>query len=49
VVTALSWFNPQVKAFSPAAISDAFHHLGVDQSEIKAVLTEKARLESKLR
>src|SRR5262245_53236996 len=37
VVTALSWINPAVKAFSPAAFPAALEHLGVAKRHLQDV------------
>jgi len=37
VVTALSWFNPLIKAFSPEEASRAFEYLQLDPGEVQAV------------
>lgn len=37
VVTALSWFNPLVKAFAPDEVAQAFDYLQLDSSEVQAV------------
>ena len=37
VVTALSWFNPLVKAFSPDRAADAYRYLNLTPAEIQAV------------
>jgi len=37
VVTALSWFNPLVKAFAPDETARAFEYLKLDSSEVQAV------------
>jgi hypothetical protein len=49
VVTALSWFNPHIKAFSPSDKDGAFRHLQLSANEItEAVRTiELLRLELK--
>jgi hypothetical protein len=34
IVTALSWFNPSNKSFSPAAVHGAVRHLGLDARDV---------------
>jgi hypothetical protein len=48
VITALSWFNPNVKAFPPDRVADAFHHLRLTASEIAAIRRELGRLRQEL-
>jgi hypothetical protein len=33
ICTALSWFNPEVKAFSPDQMSAAFKHIGISEAQ----------------
>jgi hypothetical protein len=49
VVTAFSWFNPQIKAFSPAEQNEAFKHLKLTPPEITEVTRTISRLEAELR
>jgi hypothetical protein len=44
VITALSWFNPAVKAFPPDRVADAYRHLRLTASEIAAVQRELKKL-----
>jgi hypothetical protein len=37
VVTALTWFNPDVKAFSPDRVNDAYAYLKLTTAQIEAV------------
>lgn len=43
VVTALSWFNPMIKAFAPGETDEAFRYLGVTDSSDIANLWREAR------
>src|SRR5262245_26806804 len=33
IVTAMSWFNARIKAFSSDAVEDAFHYVGIPPSQ----------------
>ena len=44
VVTALSWFNPNVKAFAPDRVNDAYKYLRLTSSEIAGIRVELRRL-----
>lgn len=44
VVTALSWFNPNVKAFAPDRVTDAYKYLKLTQSEMDAIRRETRKL-----
>lgn len=48
VVTAFSWFNEKVKAFSPEEIEEAFKHLRMSPYEIELVHKRLAQLRSSL-
>lgn len=48
IVTALSWFNPNIKAFSTLQISSALEYLGVPADQHAAVNAEIKRLRDKL-
>lgn len=48
VVTALSWFNAQMKAFSPSELDAALVHLGVHPDEMERVHREIQALRKKL-
>lgn len=48
VTTAFSWFNANVKAFSPAAVGDAFKHLGVTPEELDAAWGEIFRCQEEI-
>jgi len=47
-VTALSWFNPKIKAFSPERTEEAFQHVGLTPDEVPAVWEIVARLRTEL-
>jgi hypothetical protein len=38
VVTAISWFNPQIRACSPSKPKDVFTHLGLSAEESKRAI-----------
>jgi hypothetical protein len=40
VVSALSWFNPKIKTFSPGNMDDAMRHLGIPASDFPQVRGE---------
>jgi hypothetical protein len=44
VVTAMSWFNPSIKAFAPEQIDDALRHLKVSDSEFGVIKLEVRKL-----
>jgi hypothetical protein len=48
VVTALSWFNAQMKAFAPDQVDDALRYLGVRPQEMAKVRQEIQLLRKKL-
>ncbi len=48
VVTALQWFNPLVRAFSPDNVVAAMQFLGVSEGEAHVVWTEAKRLQTSL-
>jgi hypothetical protein len=48
IVTALSWFNPNIKAFSTLQIPAALEYLGVPKDQQDAVNAEIKRLRDKL-
>lgn len=48
VVTALAWFNPLIRAFSPNEIEGAVQYLGVPAEELPHVWAEVRRLRDKL-
>jgi len=48
VVTAISWFNPNVKLFTPARLADAFAHLGVNQDRARALFSTAQRSTAEL-
>ena len=48
VVSALSWFNPKIKAFSPENTDAAFRYLGLPDEQAPAVWTVVHRLREKL-
>jgi len=40
VVTALSWINPQIKAYSPTGVVDAALHLGLTRNDVPKLWEE---------
>ena len=40
VVTALGWFNPMIRAYSPTEVDEALHYLGVRRDELVLVRRE---------
>lgn len=46
VVTALNWYNPLIRSFSPSKISEAWHHLGVTESALPFIRRELHLLRS---
>lgn len=48
VVTALSWFNSQMKAFSPEELDSALRYLGVREAEMALVRRELAVLQKRV-
>jgi hypothetical protein len=44
VVTAMTWFNPLMKAFPPERVDEAYAHLKLKPAEIDAVRREIANL-----
>lgn len=48
VVTAISWFNPKIKAFSPSRWQDALSHAGVIADQGSEFLEEFKQMEKKL-
>lgn len=48
VVTAISWFNRQVKLFSPAQLPAAFAHLGVSPDQGRGLLSVAQRATAEL-
>lgn len=47
-VTALSWFNPLIRAFPPSDVGGALQYLGVPAEEVPLVLAEVDRLRKAL-
>ena len=47
-VTALSWFNPKIKAFSPSGTAAAFAYLGVPEVAVPDVWVMVKRLQHRL-
>jgi hypothetical protein len=47
-VTAMSWFNPKLRAFAPDALADAFRYLGIPPRDDERVWAEVKRLEVEL-
>jgi hypothetical protein len=48
VVTAMSWFNRNVKLFPPSKIADAFAHLGVSAERGRALFSTAQRATAEL-
>ena len=48
VVTAISWFNKNVKLFTPAKLADAFAHLGVNAERGRALFSTAQRATAQL-
>jgi hypothetical protein len=48
VITALSWFNPKIKAFAPDEVIDAYHYLGFTSSQIQVLTPRLAQLQSQM-
>lgn len=48
IVTALSWFNPDIKAFSTLSIPAALDYLGVAPADHDAVIAEVKRLKTEI-
>jgi hypothetical protein len=48
IVTALSWWNPLIRAFRQDALVEALEYLQIDRAELPAVLTELNRLRGEL-
>lgn len=48
VVTAFSWFNDKVKAFSPETMEDAYKHLRLTKYEIEVVSGRLKQLRAQL-
>jgi hypothetical protein len=48
VVTALSWFNRNVKLFEPGRLSEAFQHLGLTEAEGRQVFSSAQRATAEL-
>jgi hypothetical protein len=44
ITTALGWFNPKIKAFSPNESTEAFDYLGIPRSQINLIWSEIRRL-----
>lgn len=49
VVTALGWFNPQVKAFAPDQLEDALRYLDVPQIKRDSILRDAHEIQSELK
>lgn len=47
-VTALSWFNPLIRAFSPRDWERAFHHVRLHSTEFKRILAAAAQLRARI-
>jgi len=48
IVTAMSWFNPSMKAYAPDQLDDALRHLNVGESEFGIIKLEVRKLAMKL-
>jgi hypothetical protein len=48
IVTALAVFNPQIKAFRPEAVGEAFRYLNISETESKIVWRTVAKLQAEL-
>jgi hypothetical protein len=48
VVTAISWFNKNVKLFAPSNLADAFAHLGVNAERGRALFSTAQRATAQL-
>ena len=48
MVTALSWFNREIRAFPPTGLSDALDYLQVPQSRIDLIQREMLKLRASL-
>lgn len=48
IVTAFSWFNSKIRAFSPANINEALDYLGVPPAEHDRVIAEAKKLRAVL-
>jgi len=48
IVTALSWFNPKIRAFHPDATADALKYLDITPPEYPRIWAEVKRLEAEL-
>ena len=48
MVTALSWFNREIRAFPPTVLSDALDYLQVPQSRIDLIQREMLKLRASL-
>lgn len=46
IVTAMSWFNPRIKAFSKAQIQDALEYLGIAPVVARRIITEVTKMRS---
>jgi hypothetical protein len=49
VITALSWFNPQVRAFAPEYLTDALRYLDVPQIKLDSILRDANEIQSELK
>jgi hypothetical protein len=48
ICTALSWFNPNVKAFTPSNIATAFNHINISPEEARTVMAAVRTLRGRL-
>jgi hypothetical protein len=49
VITALGWFNPQVKAFAPDQLDEALRYLDVPLIKRNSILTDAHEIQSELK
>lgn len=49
VVTALSWFNPKIRAFTPEAAEEAFRYLGIPSVRYPGIHAEVKKLKALLK
>lgn len=48
VVTALAWFNPKIKAFSPRQIDEAYRYLGFSPSQVEVFRPRLEKLQAQI-
>ena len=49
VITALSWFNPQVRGFAPDQVTSALRYLDVPQIKIDSILRDAHEIQAELK